>query len=58
MENICDIFTIPVLFFQVIDPGRSKVKMLGTKVEINLRKAEPGSWKDLELPPASKDTDS
>lgn len=24
--------------------------MLGTKVEINLKKAEPGSWNKLELP--------
>ena len=26
------------------------MKMLGSKVEINLRKAEPGSWATLELP--------
>ncbi|KAK7497406.1 hypothetical protein BaRGS_00011450 [Batillaria attramentaria] len=28
----------------------SEVKMLGTKVEINLRKAEPFSWPSLEVP--------
>ena len=36
--------------FQVVDPEKSQVKMLGSKVEINLRKAEPGSWPTLELP--------
>ena len=35
---------------QVVDPEKSQVKMLGSKVEINLRKAEPGSWPTLELP--------
>ncbi|XP_013421490.1 cysteine and histidine-rich domain-containing protein 1 isoform X2 [Lingula anatina] len=35
----------------VIDPQKSNVKMMGTKVEINLKKAEPGSWAKLELPP-------
>jgi len=35
--------------FQVIDPAKSNVKMLGAKVEINMRKAEPGSWTELEL---------
>ena len=29
---------------------KSQVKMLGSKVEINLRKAEPGSWPTLEMP--------
>lgn len=28
--------------------------MLGSKVEINLRKAEPGSWPTLELPPQKR----
>ncbi len=37
-------------FVQVVDPERSQVKMLGAKVEINLRKAEPGSWSNLERP--------
>ena len=34
----------------MVDPERSGVKLLGTKVEINLRKAEPGSWPTLEMP--------
>ncbi|CAH1799897.1 unnamed protein product [Owenia fusiformis] len=49
----------------IIDPAACNVKMLGTKVEVNLRKAEPGSWPNLELPPpkqqqeeTSKDIDT
>ena len=34
---------------QVIDPEKSQVKVMGSKVEINLKKAEPGSWSALEL---------
>ncbi|XP_072018786.1 cysteine and histidine-rich domain-containing protein 1-like [Amphiura filiformis] len=33
-----------------IDPKASKVNMLGTKVEIKLKKSEPFSWKRYELP--------
>ncbi|XP_033111950.1 cysteine and histidine-rich domain-containing protein 1-like [Anneissia japonica] len=32
-----------------IDPARSSVKMLGTKVEIKLRKMEAFSWKKFEI---------
>ncbi|XP_074657258.1 cysteine and histidine-rich domain-containing protein 1-like [Tubulanus polymorphus] len=32
----------------IIDPKSSAVKLLGTKVEINLKKAEPFSWTALE----------
>ena len=32
--------------------------MLGSKVEINLRKAEPGSWPTLELPIEKKPVNS
>ena len=46
----------------MIDPEKSSVKLLGTKVEINLRKAEPGSWPLLEMPQqqpqANGDSDS
>lgn len=35
---------------QGIKPEHSEVKMLGSKVEINLRKAEPFSWPSLEVP--------
>lgn len=42
----------------VIDPQKSSVKLLGTKVEINLRKMEPGSWSSLELAPQTTQTPS
>jgi hypothetical protein len=35
---------------QVIDVQRSKVNMLGSKVEVHLRKAEAGSWQSLDVP--------
>ena len=34
----------------MIDPEKSNVKMLGTKVEINMRKSDIGSWSTLEFP--------
>jgi len=34
---------------QVIDPSKSRVNLMGTKVEVNLKKMEPGSWSSLEL---------
>ncbi|KAK9884774.1 hypothetical protein WA026_009004 [Henosepilachna vigintioctopunctata] len=34
----------------VVDVQKSKVAMYGTKVEISLRKAEPGSWSELSIP--------
>ena len=37
------------MFVQVIDPSKSSVKMLGTKVEVKLKKFEPGSWPSLEM---------
>jgi len=33
----------------VIDPDKSRVNLLGTKVEVILKKMEPGSWSSLEL---------
>jgi len=33
-----------------IDPDKSNVKMMATKVEINLKKLEPHTWASLELP--------
>ena len=42
--------------FQEIIPDQSNVKMLGTKVEITLRKAEPFSWSDLEFKPVLQET--
>lgn len=43
-----------IWYFQVINPEASNVKLLGTKVEINLRKAEPGKWSALEVPQCIK----
>ena len=40
-----------LLLFQVIQPESSGVKMLGTKVEVNLKKAEPFHWPSLEMQP-------
>ncbi|KAK7106933.1 cysteine and histidine-rich domain-containing protein 1-like [Littorina saxatilis] len=37
----------------VIRPEESEVKLLGTKVEINMKKAEPFHWPSLEIPPES-----
>jgi len=33
-----------------IDPDKSNVKMMGSKVEINMKKLDTGSWSALELP--------
>ncbi|XP_067674465.1 cysteine and histidine-rich domain-containing protein 1-like isoform X2 [Haliotis asinina] len=48
------IFEKEFVLRDVIDPARSSVKMLGTKVEINLRKAENFSWPSLEMPKTDK----
>ncbi len=37
-----------ILLEGVVDPDKSSVKMLGTKVEISLRKLEPGSWRKIQ----------
>lgn len=37
-------------FFQIVDVKQSSVNMLPTKVEIKLKKAEPGSWPQLDIP--------
>lgn len=36
--------------FQIVCLEDATVQMLGTKVEICLSKAEPGSWPKLEMP--------
>lgn len=35
---------------QIIDPSGSNVVLMGSKIEVNMRKAEPGSWPSLEMP--------
>lgn len=42
----------------VIDPSRSSVNLLGTKVEVTMKKAEAGSWPSLELPETAANGDS
>lgn len=37
--------------FQIINVSKATVQMLGTKVEITLPKAEPGTWAHLNFPP-------
>ncbi|XP_076445111.1 cysteine and histidine-rich domain-containing protein 1-like [Babylonia areolata] len=43
------IFQKTFLLSDVICPESSSVKMMGTKVEVNLKKAEPFSWRSLVL---------
>lgn len=38
------------IFDQVVDVEGSQVIMYGTKVEVKLKKAEPGTWTRLEIP--------
>lgn len=38
---------------QIVDIEKSSVSMLPTKVEIKLKKAEPGSWAQLSFPRSS-----
>lgn len=40
----------------VVDVAQSKVQMFGTKVEVTLIKAEPGSWAKLDFPREKKPT--
>ncbi|KAK5649228.1 hypothetical protein RI129_000257 [Pyrocoelia pectoralis] len=42
-------FTLDVELQRVIDVRSSQATMYGTKVEIKLKKAEPGSWTKLEV---------
>lgn len=44
------IFLFNNIIFQVVDVSKSTVSMLGTKVEIKLKKAEPGAWAKLDFP--------
>ncbi|KAL3280197.1 hypothetical protein HHI36_017697 [Cryptolaemus montrouzieri] len=43
-------FLLDVELRGVVDVEKSKVTMYGTKVEISLKKAEPGSWSRLDIP--------
>ncbi|XP_060085235.1 cysteine and histidine-rich domain-containing protein 1-like [Ylistrum balloti] len=52
------IFEKQIELREVIDPSKSDVKLLGTKVEINLRKAESCSWASLEMPVQKEENNS
>lgn len=43
-------FSLNLELRDVIDVKQTKVQFLGTKVEISLAKAEPGSWAKLDFP--------
>jgi len=43
-------FTLDIELQKVIDLKASQVSMYGTKLEIKLKKAEPGSWTKIEIP--------
>lgn len=52
-----NIIMIKVHFLlQVIVVSKSHVKLLGTKVEITLKKAEPESWAHLKYIPHPNET--
>ena len=44
-----DFRKVYMVYLQEVDPTLSSVKLIGTKVEINLRKADLNTWKSLEL---------
>lgn len=52
------LFEKDLVLREEIIPEKSSVKMLGTKVEINLKKAEAFSWPTLEFPPETTNGDS
>ncbi|GJQ88203.1 hypothetical protein Trydic_g13195 [Trypoxylus dichotomus] len=47
------VFNLDVELNGIIDVGGSQVNMLGTKVEIKMKKAEPHNWSKLEYPKIS-----
>ncbi|XP_032515366.2 cysteine and histidine-rich domain-containing protein morgana [Danaus plexippus] len=44
------VFELDLELRGVVDVSKSTVSMLGTKVEIKLKKAEPGAWAKLDFP--------
>ena len=39
-----------IYVFQIIDVKQTTATMAGTKVEVKMKKAEPGSWSKLFFP--------
>ncbi|CAG5119020.1 unnamed protein product [Candidula unifasciata] len=52
-ENGNSVYQKTFILREAIDPALSEVKLLATKVEINLKKAESFSWSTLEFPASS-----
>ena len=40
---------------QIISPEKTFVSMMGSKIEIQLHKPEPGSWTKLQIPKVNKE---
>lgn len=40
-------------FIQVVNVTESIASMMGTKLEVKMKKAEPGAWKNLDIPRTS-----
>ncbi|EEZ98197.1 cysteine and histidine-rich domain-containing protein morgana [Tribolium castaneum] len=49
------VFNLDLELRGIVDVGASQVSMYGTKVEIKLKKAEPGSWAKLDIPRVSEE---
>ncbi|KAL0102562.1 hypothetical protein PUN28_018094 [Cardiocondyla obscurior] len=51
-------YNLDIELSKIVDVEQSSVHMLPTKVEIKLKKAEPGSWSKLDVPIEIKSKDS
>lgn len=47
---VCCLKDNPLFTLQIVDVKASQASMYGTKVEIKLKKAQPGSWRKIEIP--------
>ena len=51
-ENLDHRYNVLRAVFQLIDPAASSVQLMGSKVEVKLKKAEAMSWNVLSVPRA------
>ncbi|KAK3923834.1 Cysteine and histidine-rich domain-containing protein [Frankliniella fusca] len=51
-------FDLDMELMGVVDVDQSSVSMLGTKIEVKLKKAEVGAWKNLHIPKTSVEASS
>ncbi len=49
---------LPSFFSQVIDPDKSSVELMGSKVDLKLRKADLFSWTSLKFRDAAETKDT